>query len=36
MKRDANMTIANHNTRLGLVGVAVVVRLVLVGGAVTP
>ncbi len=35
MKRDANMTAANHNTRLGLVGVVVVVRL-LVGGAVTP
>ena len=35
MKRDAKMTTANHNTRLGLVGVAVVVRL-LVGVAVTP
>ncbi len=35
MQRDANMTIANLNTRLSLVGVVVVVRL-LVGGAVTP
>jgi hypothetical protein len=36
MQRDANMTTAMNNTLLGLVGVAVVVRLVLVGGAVTP
>ena len=36
MTRDANTTAAMMNTRLGLVGVAVVVRLVLVGGAVTP
>ena len=35
MKRDANMTAANDNTRPGRVGVAVVVRL-LVGVAVTP
>ncbi len=35
MKRDTHMTIASLNTRLGLAGVAVAVRL-LVGEAVTP